>query len=187
MAAVRMGEMFVSSSASDELVAIGLGSCIGLAMVDRGAQVAALAHVVLPESGTATGPAGKYADLAVPALLELIRRAGARRERLEVAIVGGARMFALGAGLDIGARNEAAVRAALSAHQLRVRVAETGGNSGRTVRVYADQGIVDVHKAGGKPVTILGPGASGPGASSAARDTPGARASAAVSFGVGRA
>ena len=53
---------------------------------------------------------GKYADLAIPALLELVRRAGARKERLEIVIVGGAKMFALGAGLDIGARNDAAVR-----------------------------------------------------------------------------
>ncbi len=169
MAAVRMGEMFVSSSPGDELVAIGLGSCIGLAMLDRSARVAGLAHVVLPESGTATGPAGKFADLAVPALLDLVRRAGARRERIETALVGGARMFAMGGGLDIGARNEAAVREALRAHNLTVRVAETGGNSGRTVRVYVSDGIINVHQAGGKPVTILGPGAAGAAARADAR------------------
>ncbi len=45
-----MGELAVSSTVGDELVAIGLGSCIGLAMVDREAGVAGLAHVVLPES-----------------------------------------------------------------------------------------------------------------------------------------
>ena len=159
MAAVRMGEMFVSSKVGDELVAIGLGSCIGLAMVDRSAHVAGLAHVVLPDSGTATEPPGKYADLAVPSLLELVRRSGARKERLEVVLVGGARMFAMGAGLDIGARNNEAVRETLRAHGLGVRAAETGGNSGRTVRVYVDEAIVMVHQAGGKPVTILGPGA----------------------------
>jgi chemotaxis protein CheD len=180
---VRMGEMFAASTAGDELVAIGLGSCIGLTMVDRAAHVIGLAHVVLPESGGATGPAGKYADLAVPALFELVRRAGARKERIEVVLAGGARMFALGAGLDIGARNEAAVRAALGTLQLKVRVAETGGNSGRTVRAYVDDGTVNVHKAGGKPVTILGPGAGG----AAARTSSGAQVGAQASFGAGRA
>ncbi len=34
----------------DELFAIGLGSCIGLALVDCRARVAGLAHIVLPES-----------------------------------------------------------------------------------------------------------------------------------------
>ncbi len=183
MTAVRMGEMFASSRADDELVAIGLGSCIGLAMVDRGARVAGLAHVVLPESGGAAGPAGKYADLAIPALLELVRRAGGRKERLEIVIVGGAKMFALGAGLDIGARNDAAVREGLRAAGLSLRVAETGGNSGRTVRVYSGEGIVTVHTAGGQPVTILGPGASGV----PSRGAPGARASSRASFGAAKA
>ena len=45
-----MGELAVSGTVGDELVAIGLGSCIGLALVDRDANVAGLAHVVLPES-----------------------------------------------------------------------------------------------------------------------------------------
>ena len=183
MTAVRMGEMFASSRADDELVAIGLGSCIGLAMVDRSAHVAGLAHVVLPESGNAAGPAGKYADLAIPALLDLVRRAGARRERLEIVLVGGARMFALGTGLDIGARNDAAVRAGLKSIGLSVRAAETGGNSGRTVRVYSSDGIVKVHTAGGQPVTILGPGASGAGARGSSR----LGASAQVSFGAAKA
>jgi chemotaxis protein CheD len=179
----RMGEMCVSSTAGDELVAIGLGSCIGLAMVDRAAHVAGLAHVVLPESGGAAGPAPKFADLAVPALLDAVRRAGGRKDRLEVVLVGGARMFAMGGGLDIGARNDAAVREALHQRGLRVRAAETGGSSGRTVRVHVADGTVLVHQAGGKPVAVLGSGAgSGAARSSAARSSA-ARSSAARSGG----
>ena len=34
---VRMGELAVSSTPGDVLVSIGLGSCIGLALVDRAA------------------------------------------------------------------------------------------------------------------------------------------------------
>jgi chemotaxis protein CheD len=157
MASVRMGEMSVGFGAGAELVAIGLGSCIGLALVDRVAGVAGLAHVVLPESQGAAGPAGKFADLAVPELLRQLLEAGARKDRLEAVLVGGARMFALGAGLDIGSRNEAAVRDALKSMRLPVRGAETGGNSGRTIKVAPEQGIVNVHQAGGKPVELLGP------------------------------
>jgi chemotaxis protein CheD len=156
MANVRMGEMSVSAAADDELVAIGLGSCIGLAFLDRRAGVAGLAHVVLPESNGSAGPAPKFADLAVPELLAVVQRAGARKERLEVVLVGGAKMFSLGAGLDIGARNDAAVRQAVSEHRLRIAATETGGNSGRTMQVAVGAGTVSVHVAGGKPVTILG-------------------------------
>ncbi len=159
MASVRMGEMSISSTSGDELVAIGLGSCIGLAFIDRSAGVAGLAHVVLPESAGAAGPAAKFADLAVPELLAAVQRAGARKERLEAVLVGGAKMFALGAGLDIGARNEAAVREALAQHRLRIAASETGGSSGRTKRVAVGAGTVSVHVAGGKPETILGGGA----------------------------
>jgi chemotaxis protein CheD len=161
MGSVRMGEMSVSSTSGEELVAIGLGSCIGVALVDRAAGVAGLAHVVLPDSGGAAGPPGKFADLAVPELLDQVQRAGARRERLEVVLVGGARMFALGAGMDIGTRNEAAVRDALSQHRLRVRAAATGGNNGRTMRVFPGEGAVNVHAAGAAPETLLGAGAAG--------------------------
>ena len=160
-ASVRMGEMHVSSGSGEELVAIGLGSCIGLALIDRAAGVAGLAHVVLPESGGAVGTPGKFADLAVPALLSCVQQAGARKERLEAVIVGGAKMFALGAGMDIGARNEAAVREALGSHRVRVRAAATGGNCGRTMRVSGD--TVTVHEAGSKPETLFGDGPAGSG------------------------
>ena len=156
MSSVRMGEMCIASGSNDELVAIGLGSCIGLALIDRSAGVAGLAHVVLPESGGAAGPAGKFADLAVPELLDQVQKAGARKDKLEAVLVGGAKMFALGAGMDIGSRNEAAVREALSAHRLRVRATATGGNAGRTMRVLAGAGTVNVHEAGSKPETLFG-------------------------------
>ena len=40
MGTVRMGEIEVSSETGEELVARGLGSCIGLAMIDRRSGVA---------------------------------------------------------------------------------------------------------------------------------------------------
>ena len=169
MASVRMGEMHTSSASGDELVAIGLGSCIGLALLDCSTGIAGLAHVVLPDSGNASGPAGKFADLAIPEMLTHLQRAGAHRERLEAVIVGGAKMFALGAGMDIGARNEAAVKAQLSRHRIRLRASATGGSSGRTMRVFAKQGLVNVHEAGGKPVALFGGEGQGAGARTSAR------------------
>ena len=63
---VRMGELAVSSAAGDVLVSLGLGSCIGLALVDRKMGIAGLAHVVLPDSaGQDDAGPGKFADRAV--------------------------------------------------------------------------------------------------------------------------
>jgi chemotaxis protein CheD len=159
--AVRMGEMAVSRSRSDELVALGLGSCIGLALVDRSEGVAGLAHIMLPESQERTEQPGKYANRAVPELIELMRMAGANERRLEAVLAGGACMFELGNELDIGARNELAVREALARARVAVAAAATGGKRGRTVRVLAREGTVTVKEAGGATVTLLSPRSNG--------------------------
>ena len=154
MGSVRMGEIEVSKRAGDELVARGLGSCIGLALVDRFTGVAGLAHIVLPRSTEGDREPGKFADLAVPALIDRVVSAGASRQHLEAVLAGGARMFELG-DLDIGARNAEAVRAGLAASGLSVRAAETGGNRGRTMRVGVGDCTVTVKEAGGTSTTLL--------------------------------
>jgi chemotaxis protein CheD len=155
MGSVRMGEIAVSRNRKDELVAMGLGSCIGLALIDRASGVAGLAHIVLPESGEGNGEVGKYADLAVPELVAQMRRAGASERRLEAVLAGGARMFAVGE-LDIGARNDAAVRAALTTTRVPVRAAATGGSRGRTVKIDVASCTVTVKEAGGEAMTLFG-------------------------------
>ena len=149
-----MGEIEVSKQAGDELVARGLGSCIGLAVLDRYAGVAGLAHIVLPQSSETDRQTGKFADLAVPTLIDRVCKAGASRHRLEAVLAGGARMFELGE-LDIGARNADAVRAELAACGLSVRAAATGGSRGRTMRVEVGACAVTVKEAGGVSTTLL--------------------------------
>jgi chemotaxis protein CheD len=149
-----MGEIEVSTRPDDELVARGLGSCIGLALIDRYAGVAGLAHIVLPEATPTDREPGKFADLAVPVLIDRVCRAGASRRRLEAVLAGGARMFELGE-LDIGARNAEAVRAGLARFGLSVHAAETGGNRGRTLRVAVGDCTVTVKEAGGASTTVL--------------------------------
>jgi chemotaxis protein CheD len=156
---VRMGEFAVSSTDGDELVAIGLGSCIGLALVDREAGVAGLAHVVLPESQGKPGPAAKFADLAIPDLITRLVEAGAARRRLQAVMIGGARMFTVGASLDIGARNSEAVREALTKERIKIHAEEIGGNRGRTARVIVGTEITS-QLAGGARTSLLSLGGS---------------------------
>ncbi len=156
MGNVRMGEIEVSKRPGDELVARGLGSCIGLALVDRVAGVAGLAHIVLPESTESDRDCdrGKFADLAVPELISQMCRAGATQHNLEAVLAGGACMFRLG-DLDIGGRNESAVRAVLARSGVLLRAAATGGARGRTMRVAMDDGTITVKEAGGESITLL--------------------------------
>ncbi len=148
---VRMGELAVSASTGDVLVSLGLGSCIGLALLDRRLGVAGLAHVVLPDSGGNGGPNPlKFADHAVPELVRRVVALGARRGLLEAALVGGASMFVVtSSALEVGQRNEAAVRERLADLRIPVLAHETGGARGRTIRVHVANARVTVRAAGG--------------------------------------
>ena len=151
-----MGEIAVSAQAGAELVALGLGSCIGLAMIDRVARMAGLAHIVLPEAREENRAPGKFADLAVPELIRRLCQLGGTPTRFEAALVGGAKMFELEGGLDVGARNEQAVRDALAREGIAVRAARTGGQQGRTMRVDVSSGTVTVRAARAAPIVLLG-------------------------------
>jgi chemotaxis protein CheD len=156
---VRMGELVATATAGDVLVSLGLGSCIGLALLDRRMGVAGLAHVVLPDSeGHKAQNRFKFADQAVPELIERVIALGGRAARLEAVIVGGASMFAVtGSSLEVGQRNEAAVRELLAARRIPVLAAATGGMKGRTIRVDAATAGITVKEAGSAATELVPP------------------------------
>ena len=159
-AMVRMGELAVSATAGDVLVSLGLGSCIGLALVDRRGGVAGLAHIVLPASAGHDDAtvSYKFADQAVPALIAKLAELGTPRVRLHAMLVGGASMFgAPGSGtLEVGSRNAAAVRELMVAQRIPIVAEAVGGTKGRTVRVDVASGGVTVREAGGKDQPLVG-------------------------------
>jgi chemotaxis protein CheD len=154
---VRMGELAVSDMSGHVLVSLGLGSCIGLALLDRRMGIAGLAHVVLPQSqGHADANPRKFADLAVPELISELEAIGAGRVRLEAVLVGGASMFAVAtSSLEVGQRNEAAVREQLANMRIPVKATATGGSKGRTIRVDVASSAVTVREAGGEDSELL--------------------------------
>jgi chemotaxis protein CheD len=153
-----MGELAVSATEGDVLVSIGLGSCIGLALVERGGPAVGLAHVMLPEAPRHVRPKGaKFADAGVPLLIARLVELGAKRLRLQAVLVGGAQMFSppAGPGLDVGGRNERAVLELLEAARIPVEATATGGAAGRTIRVHAGSGRVTAKVSGGMEVPLL--------------------------------
>jgi len=149
---VRIGELRVLKGRG-VLAAIGLGSCVGVALYDPVSRVAGLAHIFLPSSQNGrlvAGAPARYADTGVPALVDAMVAAGARRERLQAKLVGGAQLFLRGdhATLEVGRRNVEAVRAALCALGIRVVAQDVGGSRGRTMRLFAETGRVVVTTLG---------------------------------------
>lgn len=154
---VGMAEIKVGNR-RDRLQALGLGSCIGVLMLDKQTHVGGMAHIMLPDSSIGRGVSaqkGKFADSGVPELLRMVLKAGAEKKRLVVKIAGGAEMFSF-AGSDsprlaVGHRNAVAVKEELEKLGLRIKAENMGGNVGRTFEVDLETFICTVKVVGKDP------------------------------------
>ena len=129
----------------DSIISYGLGSCVGIALYDPQTKVGGLAHIMLPDStqARATDNSAKFADTALPVLLDQVIALGGSRNRLTAKIAGGSQMFSFAQATDvmrIGDRNVEAVRTVLKAMAIRLVAEDVGGNYGRTVELLLDSG-----------------------------------------------
>jgi chemotaxis protein CheD len=129
------------------IMTIGLGSCIGIALYDGINKVAGLAHIMLPDSTQFKSNINpmKFADLAIPMLIERMEKQGCKKRNLIAKIAGGASMFNFSDKSiisDIGKRNSEAVKKTLKDKEIRVIAEEIGGNKGRTMIIKANDGKV---------------------------------------------
>jgi len=149
---VRIAHIAVARDGG-RLVAAGLGSCVAVTLYDRVKGIGGMAHILLPDTSAArdaTNP-GRFATTAVPLLREAMLAAGARGP-YEAKLVGGAALFGQmlgGAGQQMGDRNVAAARAALTSLRIPIVASETGGASGRTVSMDVSDGRIEVRSVRG--------------------------------------
>jgi len=133
----------------NSLISYGLGSCVGIALYDSVNKIGGLAHIMLPDSTQArsTENPAKFADTALPLMLNEMIKMGAVKNRVTAKIAGGAQMFTFANATDVmrvGERNAAAVRILLKQMDIRILADDTGGNYGRTVELKIDTGIYRV-------------------------------------------
>jgi len=115
---IGIGEFHVGT---EPMMAIGLGSCIGLTIYDKDRHIGAMVHIMLPDSSGRTDRPGKYADTAIPLLLTKLSDAGCRKASLVAKMAGGACMFEyFGNNLNIGERNAQRVRAVLAENHIKL-------------------------------------------------------------------
>lgn len=137
----------------DKLITLGLGSCIGIAVYDQYSKVAGLAHIMLPNSSGFTNQSNpfKFANIAVPELINRMIFKGASIGHMKAKIAGGASMFAFAdknSMMDIGNRNGIAVKEVLKNLEIPIISQDLGGNSGRTMIVEAATGKVFIKTVG---------------------------------------
>lgn len=137
----------------NKLITVGLGSCIGIALYDNSQKIAGLAHIMLPDStqfSNVNNP-NKFADLAIPILVEQMEKSGANKKNLKAKISGGASMFNFSDKkmiMDVGNRNSLAVKSTLQRLSIPILAEDVGGNKGRTMILDAGNGIVYIRTVG---------------------------------------
>ncbi|HEX3033452.1 MAG TPA: chemotaxis protein CheD [Bacillota bacterium] len=145
---VGMADLKVAK-APQKLLTSGLGSCVGICLYDAVVKVGGMAHIMLPDSTLARGTTNlaKFADTAIPELLQRMQLMGAVRSRIVAKIAGGAQMFAFAASNEImrvGERNVQAVVAKLQELKIPILANNTGGNYGRTIEFDTSDGQLHI-------------------------------------------
>lgn len=143
----------------DGLTTLGLGSCIGIAIVDTTTKIGGLAHIMLPDSTAIkeNSNIAKFADSGIEELVRQMVEMGASKRRMVAKIAGGAQMFAFNNNSDllcVGERNAEASKKKLEQLGIPLLASDTGDNYGRTIIFYPETGELVIKSVGRDVKTI---------------------------------
>lgn len=142
----------------DSLISYALGSCVGICMYDPVTKVSGMSHVLLPEKTENDNNLMKYADSAIPYLLSEMLKHNAVRARIVAKIAGGANMFGDlfkgGSNSLIGDRNVEVTKKTLKSLGIPIVAEDVGGNIGRTIEFYSEDGMLRIRSLPSKDVKI---------------------------------
>lgn len=154
---ITVGIADLKIASSPDILRTILGSCVGICLYDTEKKIAGLSHIMLPRKSEFSDNMHKYADSSIPLLISEMEKAGAQSQKLEAKIVGGATMFKLaenGYMSEIGKNNIKMVKEILSDLNINIIAEDLGGDFGRTIDFYAEDGQLKV-KSRGRFVRII--------------------------------
>ncbi len=157
---VGIGEIQTSTAPDDVIMALGLGSCVGIVFFDGRTGTVGVAHCMLPACRTERedDKPGRYVDRAVDELLSRMGVCDIFAGRLVAAVAGGASMFQFTgpSTLDIGRQNIEAAERLLRGRSIPTAARDVGGCSGRSLIVHVTDGRVVVRTEGNeRELTVL--------------------------------
>jgi chemotaxis protein CheD len=135
--------------APEQLVCLGLGSCVAVILYDPGIKTGGIVHVLLPHAPTKCDREEKYADTGTRKLVKEMIGHGVKKERLVAKLIGGAQMFP-GLNLaiaNIGRENSMCARSVLREHNIRIVAEDLEGNRGRSAYFDSVTGHVTIRTA----------------------------------------
>lgn len=144
--------------APEGLISYALGSCVGICIIDKVAQIAGMAHIMLPYNNNSdNGNVFKYADTGIAEMIKRMEYAGASRLRMVAKIAGGAKMFEIKGNStigNIGERNVLAVKETLQNLKIKIYAEDVGLNYGRTIIFDSVTGNLTI-KSFGKNLKVI--------------------------------
>jgi len=155
--ALRMlgiGDYGASNAPGDVIKTLALGSCVAVVMLDPASKTVGMAHVALPDSSLNPQKRGEkpgyFADSAIPALIEEMRRHGSSGKipAMFVKLAGGANVMDTNNTFDIGKRNVLAIKKILWKFGGGPVAEEVGGHISRSVKVDVDTGATEISSPG---------------------------------------
>ena len=141
-------EYYVTTT--DTVLTTVLGSCVAACIVDIDNGVAGMNHFMLPDEGDSTArdqtESMRYGAYAMDVLIRELIRSGARRDRLQAKVFGGAAVLANMTTLNIGDRNADFVLRYLNAERISVAAQDLRGQHARRVCFMPASGKAVVRK-----------------------------------------
>jgi chemotaxis protein CheD len=135
------GALFVHPE--PHLVTTVLGSCVAVCLWEPQLACGGINHFLLPLWNGEGLPTPRYGNVAIPLLVEQLTALGARRERLQAKLFGGASMWQGSEGLlAVGERNIALARTQLGELHVPILAADVGGTMGRKLVFNSGTGEV---------------------------------------------
>ncbi|AMV71747.1 hypothetical protein JCM30471_01910 [Desulfuromonas carbonis] len=126
------GALFVHPE--PHLVTTVLGSCVAVCLWDPQQAMGGINHYLLPLWNGEGLPTPRYGSVAIPRLVERLIEFGARRERLQAKIFGGASMWKSNEGLlAVGERNISLALHLLEELRIPILGKDVGGMQGRKI------------------------------------------------------
>jgi len=131
------------SKAPDVLICKGLGSCVAVCLYDEVKKIGCIIHILLP-NGEDTDKPYLFANSGIKTALKEGVKKGMNRDRVWAKIVGGACVFSGIENNTIGMRNITEVKRWLNFFKIPIISEDVGGNYGRNVTFYLENGKVEV-------------------------------------------
>ena len=156
---INVGIADLKVGGEKDLLRTILGSCVAICLYDKYNLIGGMSHILLPESVKDLSMPKKYANMAIPMLIDEMIEHGADYNNLTAKLAGGAQMFAFSKTCvpiisQIGESNIKKVKEILDDLNIDIMAEDLGGDFGRTVDFFVNSGTVIV-KSVNRPDKII--------------------------------